>query len=74
MFRRGTQARITHAVVFDEAHRAARLKLLPTMAKECRKHGLSFVVASQGAKDFDSSLFPRWPIAWRCASAQQTRS
>jgi DNA phosphorothioation-dependent restriction protein DptH len=57
MFRRGTQDRITHAVIFDEAHRAARLKLIPTMAKECRKYGLSFVVASQEAKDFDSSLF-----------------
>ena len=57
MFRRGTQERITHAIIFDEAHRAARLKLIPTMAKECRKYGLSFVVASQEAKDFDPSLF-----------------
>jgi len=57
MFRRGTQRRITHAVIFDEAHRASRLKLIPTMAKECRKYGLSLVVASQEAKDFDSSLF-----------------
>lgn len=37
MFRRGIQDRITHAIVFDEAHRAAGLKLIPTMAKECRK-------------------------------------
>jgi len=57
MFRRGTQDRITHAVIFDEAHRASRLKLIPTMAKECRKYGLSLVVASQEAKDFDASLF-----------------
>lgn len=57
MFRRGTQNRITHAVIFDEAHRAAKLKLIPTMAKECRKFGLAFVVASQEAKDFDQSLF-----------------
>jgi DNA phosphorothioation-dependent restriction protein DptH len=57
MFRRGPQAGITHAVIFDEAHRAARLKLIPTMAKECRKYGLSLVVASQEAKDFDTSLF-----------------
>src|SRR5262249_13386639 len=34
MFRRGIRQRITHAVVFDEAHRAARLRLIPTMAKE----------------------------------------
>ena len=57
MFRRGPQERITHAVIFDEAHRAARLKLIPTMVKECRKYGIAFVLASQEAKDFDPSLF-----------------
>lgn len=57
MFRRGPQGRITHAVIFDEAHRAAKLKLIPTMVKECRKYGIAFVVASQEAKDFDPSLF-----------------
>lgn len=58
MFRRGTQKNITHAIIFDEAHRAAKLKLIPTMAKECRKYGLAFVVASQEVRDFDPSLFP----------------
>jgi DNA polymerase III delta prime subunit len=57
MFRRGIQDRITHAVIFDEAHRAAGLKLIPTMAKECRKYGISLVLASQEAKDFNISLF-----------------
>jgi hypothetical protein len=57
MFRRGTQARLTHCIFFDEAHRAARLSLLPTMAKECRKYGISLVVASQEARDFHPSLF-----------------
>jgi DNA phosphorothioation-dependent restriction protein DptH len=57
MFRRGLRDHITHAVIFDEAHRAAGLKLIPTMAKECRKYGISLVVASQEAKDFDISLF-----------------
>jgi len=57
MFRRGTQERITHAVIFDEAHRAAKLKLIPTMGKECRKYGLSLIVASQEVKDFDDSMF-----------------
>jgi len=57
MFRRGTQDRITHAVIFDEAHRAAKLTLIPTMAKECRKYGISLVLASQEAKDFNVSLF-----------------
>ena len=57
MFRRGIQDRITHALIFDEAHRAARLKLIPTMAKECRKYGISLVLASQEAKDFDVSVF-----------------
>jgi DNA helicase HerA-like ATPase len=44
-------------VIFDEAHRAARLQLIPTMAKECRKYGISLVLASQEAKDFHQSLF-----------------
>ena len=57
MFRRGIQSRITHAVIFDEAHRAARLRLIPTMAKECRKYGVSLVLASQEARDFNVSLF-----------------
>lgn len=57
MFKRGVQPNITHAIVFDEAHRASRLKLIPTMAKECRKYGLALVVASQEVKDFDDSLF-----------------
>lgn len=57
MFRRGTQLRITHAVIFDEAHRAARLTLIPTMAKECRKYGVALVLASQEARDFHMSLY-----------------
>ena len=57
MFRRGPQTRLTHCIFFDEAHRAARLSLLPTMAKECRKYGISLVVASQEARDFHPSLF-----------------
>ena len=57
MFRRGIQDCITHAVLFDEAHRAAGLRLIPTMAKECRKYGISLILASQEAKDFNVSLF-----------------
>jgi DNA helicase HerA-like ATPase len=57
MLLRGEQQCLTHAVIFDEAHRASRLKLLPSMAKECRKFGISMIVASQEAKDFDGSLF-----------------
>jgi DNA phosphorothioation-dependent restriction protein DptH len=57
MFRRGPQHQLTHAIIFDEAHRASKLKLLPTMAKECRKYGISLVVASQEARDFDDSLY-----------------
>jgi DNA helicase HerA-like ATPase len=57
MFIRGEQKKLSHAIIFDEAHRASRLKLLPTMAKECRKYGVSLVVASQAARDFDPSLF-----------------
>ena len=57
MFRRGIKAEITHTIIFDEAHRASRLKLLPTLAKESRKYGVSLLVASQEVSDFDSSLY-----------------
>ncbi len=57
MFKRGLGDRITHAIIFDEGHRASRLKLIPTMARECRKYGLSFILASQEARDFDSGVF-----------------
>jgi hypothetical protein len=57
MFRRGVQSKITHAIVFDEAHRAAKLKLIPQFAKECRKFGIALTLASQEAKDFSESLY-----------------
>jgi DNA phosphorothioation-dependent restriction protein DptH len=57
MFRRGVQDRLTHAIIFDEAHRAAKLKLIPRFAKECRKYGLALALASQGVRDFDGALF-----------------
>ena len=57
MFRRGVQRRITHAVVFDEAHRASKMRLLPKLAAECRKFGISLILASQSAKDFDTVLY-----------------
>jgi len=57
MFRRGIQVTLTHSVIFDEAHRAAGMKLIPTMAKECRKYGISLVLASQEARDFHVSLY-----------------
>lgn len=57
MFQRGVSSTITHAIVVDEAHRAARLRLVPTMAKECRKFGVSLILASQEARDFHRSVF-----------------
>lgn len=57
MLLRGSQPTLTHAVIFDEAHRASRLKLVPTMAKESRKFGISMIVASQEARDFSDSLY-----------------
>lgn len=57
MLIRGAQEALTHAIIFDEAHRASRLKLLPTMAKESRKFGLAMIVASQESKDFNGPLF-----------------
>ena len=57
MFQRGIQNHITHAVIVDEAHRAGKLSLIPTMAKECRKYGVSLILASQQATDFHTSVF-----------------
>ena len=57
MFKRPRPSRITHVVIFDEAHRAAKLKLIPTMARECRKFGISFILASQESKDFHEGVF-----------------
>jgi hypothetical protein len=57
MFRRGVQPRLTHAIIVDEAHRAARLKLLSKFAKEGRKFGISLILASQAVIDFDVELF-----------------
>jgi DNA polymerase III delta prime subunit len=57
MFQRGPRNQITHAIIFDEAHRAAKLKLIHKMIKECRKFGIAFVLASQEAKDFDQSVY-----------------
>ncbi|MCX8034317.1 MAG: hypothetical protein N3A00_03245 [Thermodesulfovibrio sp.] len=57
MFLRGIQENITHSIIFDEAHKASKLKLIPTMVKECRKFGISFILASQEIKDFDRSIY-----------------
>ena len=57
MFMRGIQDRITHAIIFDEAHRASKLDLMATMAKECRKYGIAMIVASQEARDFSPSMY-----------------
>ena len=39
------------------SQRASCLKLLPSIAKECRKNGLALIAASQEARDFDAGLF-----------------
>ncbi|MCX6017362.1 MAG: hypothetical protein NTZ50_02485 [Chloroflexi bacterium] len=57
MFRRGVQPGLTHAIIVDEAHRASRLKWLARFAKEGRKFGISLMLASQSAADFQSDLF-----------------
>ncbi len=44
-------------MIFDEAHRASKMRLRPKLAAECRKFGISLILASQSAKDFDSVLY-----------------
>lgn len=55
MFRGGVQDRIVYALILEESHCASQLKLISTMAKECRKSGSSLVLASQEATDADTS-------------------
>jgi len=57
MFIRGVQPGICNSVIFDEAHKASKLTLIGRMGKECRKYGISLIVASQEVKDFSPSLF-----------------
>ncbi len=57
MFIRGVKKGICNAVIFDEAHKASKLTLVGRMGKECRKYGISLIVASQEVKDFSASLF-----------------
>ena len=56
MFSRPVADRLRTAVVFDEAHRVARLRLIPKMMQECRKYGIMFIVSSQRAEDFDQGV------------------
>jgi len=57
MFRRGIRPQITDAVVIDEVPRAASLSLIPTIAKECGKYGISLVLSSMQTTGFKNSLF-----------------
>ena len=59
-------------VVFDEAHRAARLKLIPQFAKECRRFGLSLILASQQARDSSRRSFRQLVITWFFALPSRT--
>jgi DNA phosphorothioation-dependent restriction protein DptH len=56
MFSRPIAKRLRTAVVFDEAHRVARLRLIPKMMQECRKYGIMFIVSSQRIEDFDQGV------------------
>jgi hypothetical protein len=66
MFRRGPQKRITHSIIFDEAHRAARLPLLPTMAKECRKYGFHLWSPLRRQRIFSHPFSQPLQIIWFC--------
>lgn len=57
MFLRGEQNKITHMIIFDEAHKAKRLTLIRKFARECRKYGISLVLSSQSVDDFEKDIF-----------------
>jgi hypothetical protein len=56
MFGRAEVQQLRNAVIFDEAHRVARLALMPKMMQECRKYGILFVLSSQRIEDFDQGM------------------
>ena len=56
MFSHAEEGRLRNAVVFDEAHRVARLSLIPKMMQECRKYGILFILSSQRVEDFDQGV------------------
>jgi DNA phosphorothioation-dependent restriction protein DptH len=56
MFGRVEVRQLRNAVVFDEAHRVARLTLIPKMMQECRKYGILFVLSTQRIEDFDQGV------------------
>lgn len=56
MFSHGEENRLRNAVVLDEAHRVARLSLIPRMMQECRKYGILFLLASQRVEDFNQGV------------------
>ncbi len=57
MFYQGLKQRLERLIIFDEAHRAAKLVLISKMVQEARKYGIGIVLASQQAVDFDDKLF-----------------
>jgi len=56
MFLRGAVERLTQYLVFDEAHRAANLRLLGRFMQESRKFGIGVIVSSQRVSDFSNSV------------------
>lgn len=52
MFARTDISELRNALVFDEAHRVAKLRLIPKTMQECRKYGIAFIVSSQRLDDF----------------------
>jgi DNA helicase HerA-like ATPase len=56
MFGRVEVRQLRNAIVFDEAHRVARLTLIPKMMQECRKYGILFVLSSQRIEDFNQGV------------------
>jgi hypothetical protein len=66
MFCRGEEKHLRNAVVLDEAHRVARLKLISGMMQECRKYGIPFLLSSQRVEDFNQGFWTVPGITCTC--------
>jgi DNA helicase HerA-like ATPase len=56
MFARSGATRLSNAIVIDEAHRLASLKLIPRIMQECRKYGIMVLLSSQRVDDFQQGV------------------
>ena len=57
MVQQGHSKLLKHPIVIDEAHKIAHLESVKLLLKEARAYGVSIILSSQEARDFDDSVY-----------------